>query len=641
MFDIKLNIMRYKSSLVLLVLNILLFGGIYFFQKSYDTKSLAQTSELTLFNIQDFNDVDKIEISGSLDDKTRTLEKTSNGHWMLIQPISWKANPYAIMHIFSGLRSLNNEVRFPVADIEKSGQDLSYYGLDRPLIEVTLFSGEQKSTLLVGHTTQVGARVYALSPDGHDIIVMQQEVVDALLMDLDDLRSEEIFTIQPFQIDSISLKNKQQNTTTILTHETGTWSFSTPLKALANDVAVNEVLAELYGLKVKAIIPQENAKPDLYGLDNPQMRITLSGDALRQTLSLGNEVPNDQGESQYYASFSDLGSTFVVTSEVLPKLMQPLEYLRDKRFIKLDTDKLTKLHIKMGDKSIALQKLETGLWQVIKKAPNGELIAHEADTPLVEQLIQNLVDLEAVHFVTDVTSDADRARFGFNDPQRIVTFDMGDYAQRLTLGNFDTKNQWIYAQVDSSSSIYEVEAPIVNMLQLNTLHYLTRLLENFPQGLQVAQVALRYVESQEMLLEASFNETGEIINDDSLTQGKRRSLDELRTWLIKPLVKDYLTNDFEKGYALGDNKWIPWAYSLDVVYRIVGQEQLVKRTYYFTERISGNFQVGGSQDYHKTFTLTQDLMDILFALTFKVSSVGNSFDSTIASEGVEASQSGE
>lgn len=641
MFDIKLNIMRYKSSLVLLVLNILLFGGIYFFQKSYDAKSLAQTSELTLFNIQGFNDVDKIEISGSFDDKTRILEKSGNDDWMLVQPISWKANPYAIMHIFSRLRSLNNEVRFPVADIEKAGQDVSYYGLDRPLIEVTLFSEGQKSTLLVGHTTQVGSRVYALSPDGHNIIVMQQEVVDALLMDLDDLRSEEIFTIQPFQIDSISLKNKQQNTTTILTHETGTWSFSTPLKALANDVAVNEVLAELYDLKVKAIIPLEDAKPDLYGLDNPRMRITLSGDAIRQTLSLGNEVPNDQGESQYYASFSDLGSVFIVTSGVLPKLMQPLEYLRDKRFIKFDTDKLTKLHIKMGDKSIALQKLETGVWQVIKKAPNGELIAHEADIPLVEQLIQNLVDLEAVHFVTDVTSEADRARFGFNDPQRIVTFDMGDYAQRLVLGNFDTKNQWIYAQVDSSSSIYEVEASIVNTLQLNTLHYLTRLLENFPQGLQVAQITLRYVESQEMLLEASFNEMGEIINGGSLTQGRRRSLDELRTWLVKPLVKDYLTNDFEKGYTLGDNKWIPWAYSLDVAYRIIGQEQLVKRTYYFTQRISGNFQVGGSPDYHKTFTLSQDLMDILFALTFKVSALGNSFDSTIASEGVETSQSGE
>jgi hypothetical protein len=82
-------------------------------------------------------------------------------------------------------------------------------------------------------------------------------------------------------------------------------------------------------------------------------------------------------------------------------------------------------------------------------------------------------------------------------------------------------------------------------------------------------------------------------------------------------VDSYLLDRFEHSYPLNREKSLPWVYRLSATIQLPGGEtdREETREYFFTERISGTIQGGGSERHKSIFEIPQTLIDTLYELT--------------------------
>ena len=124
--------------------------------------------------------------------------------------MQWSANYFAINRILNQLQFLEEEASFPIDDIEKTGQSLADYGLENPLLRIVITAGEESISLSIGTLTEVGNNVYLLGPDEREIFVVNRQVIDGLLVDLNDLRTREIFDIPVFEVDALDYRSARK-----------------------------------------------------------------------------------------------------------------------------------------------------------------------------------------------------------------------------------------------------------------------------------------------------------------------------------------------------------------------------------------------------------------------------------------------
>ena len=137
--------MRLKLTILLLILNVLLFGLIYYLEKDTGSETEGVGS---LFPEGVVANSDRIEIEGRTTGLNWVLEK-DNEAWRLSRPINWKANFYAVNRILNQLQFLESETAFSVKEIERSGQTLAEYGLVDPRAVLTLGYGNREMAIKI------------------------------------------------------------------------------------------------------------------------------------------------------------------------------------------------------------------------------------------------------------------------------------------------------------------------------------------------------------------------------------------------------------------------------------------------------------------------------------------------------------
>ncbi|PXA05199.1 hypothetical protein DDZ13_04355 [Coraliomargarita sinensis] len=618
--------MRFKFTIFLLGLNVLTFGLIGYLSHKSDPLDSSE-GNLSAQIGREIIEADKIELSGSGLDQKRVLKRTGS-NWQISEPMQWKANYFAINRILNQLQFIEEEATFSIDEISNTGQSLADYGLEDPLINLTISEGEESLQLSIGTLTEIGNNVYLLGPDRERIFVVNREVIDGLLVDLSDLRNREIFDIPVFEVTELSLQIKssaESNNGDLkvrLANTTGEWRFEAPLSAEADPALVSNTINTLASLKVGRFIEPEASDPILHGLENPFMRVTLHGNKRRQTLLIGNLDPStpSDGTPQFFARLEDNPIAFTVDARPFENLLQAQESLRERNFMSFDQADLNGIYINENGREIRLQKIETGDWQVLESAGGGQIQPRRADPEVMDELIEDLQQLRAKAFAIDVPNTVDLERLGFNAPRRTVTLQF-DTAQPviLELAHPEDENEKLYARTAAKESIYEVERrPTLQLVPLNALHYRNRNIETLPQAAIIKSVRLTNLDTNEPVLNyeidgqedwAGFIDTLNIEEADALSTllGSIRAFD----------VKSYLADGYADAYQLDAEKSLPWAYRLTAEVILPGGETQQTREveYVFTERLSGTMQVGGSKANNAIFELKLELIEALYVLT--------------------------
>jgi len=620
--------MRFKFTVFLLVLNVITFGLILSLNKKAEQLS-AQTGGLSGMIGRGVIEADRIELNGNGLDAPRILEHDGSS-WSITQPMQWSANYFAVNRILNQLQFLEEEASFSLAEIEQTGQSLADYGLEEPWLQLKISNHDESIELSVGTVTEIGNNFYLLGPNGKDIFVVNEQVIQSLLVDLGDLRNREIFDIPVFEIDALSLEISTPEAAVgnsnfrvrIARTNTG-WIFEAPLSAEADATQVANTINTLTAAKVVEFKELETSDPILQGLENPAMRVTLHGNKRRQTLLIGNKVPTSDAKEAptYFARIEDNPTVFTIAAEPFDKLREAEEALRERSFMSIDPKALTSIELSEGDLQIRLQKLETGnSWQVVESNVDTNIQPRHADPGIIAKLIDDLKNLRASGFAVDSPTPTDFDRLGFNVPRRTIKLSLGDDTTTLLIAHPENENEMLYARSDKAEYIYTVNRrATLKAIPLNAAYYRKRTLEKLPQAAKIKSLQLQNLLTGQVIFSYSLEDEDRIWLKAliDLPKAHREATLSLLEAIRHFRVKTYLIDEYTDAYPLDSETTRPWVFRLSAELLLPGDEtdRSETRTYVFTHRFSGSIQVGASEKHNAIFEIPQETIDALYVLT--------------------------
>jgi len=201
------------------------------------------------------------------------------------------------------------------------------------------------------------------------------------------------FTQPSEVVDTIELTNNSGHFSFI--REKGRWFvLFNQKKCLAQQEVIERLLSKLREAPPLNCTEIEPKKILEYGLDNPKIRITLSGKNLWH-LGIGNAALSGE---VFYAKKGD-GQVCMVSPEYITLLDQPVAKFIDSRLIAIPPEKIV---------SIRMQGKETGTWQIVRSDDGftfshpTSLVKHAVNQTTAELLIHNLVTGGASYESTDM-----------------------------------------------------------------------------------------------------------------------------------------------------------------------------------------------------------------------------------------------
>lgn len=614
--------MRFKLTLLLLLANVAVFYVIWSLGRSGgEAPGRFVTPPATT--------VERISIEGKSLTRPRVFESLRNGRWKMVSPVEWLANPHAVNGILSQLQLLPKEIHFSLKEIQDSGRSLADYGLEDPSLTLTITAGGVPYVLKIGALTQIGNRVYLLAPDGQTIIVAPQELLQILSLDIEQLRSKQIFTIPVFEVRALSVRTASEDVGSApesgltgqrvgIVKTADGWRMETPVQARADAKAVEAELARLTQLEANRFVPLADTGPAAYGLGTPSLRVTLEGNT-RQTLLLGRAVSQAK-IPQFYAQLEGNPEVFTVDAAPFEALRKAQETLRDKHLLFFNAQAPTGIEIlgPGGKPGVRLQRLENGDWQALSEDKAARVDPMPADTAQVSGLIKDLADMTAAAFLTDAPSADNLKTYGLNAPVRTLTLTLKDAAPltlSLGLAGPDAKTASVCAAVSGTNTVFQVHPSILEALSLDPLHYRARTLSTLPETAVIGKCTLTDLSTQKVIFETSADAPAA-----AFTDVQKSAFAVLLQSLKSFQAAAYVAASFSPEGASFEGRALPWRYRLTANIALPSgtdkpkQETLV---YDFSERLGGTAQVGGSPQAGLTFLLPQTLIDALFLFTEK------------------------
>jgi hypothetical protein len=626
--------MRSKVTLVLLFLNVALFFFIFYFERDWRIVRASLEARRRVLG-PEASDIRTLEVAGSSPGSSYSLERRGDS-WYLTKPIEWPANPSAVSRIINELQFLEHEASFSTREMEKNGQTLADYGLDQPKLTVSFTSGEagapgapagRTTVLRIGDTVKTGDRLYVLSPDRDRVHVVGRSLAESLLVPLDQLRSEIVFSIPVFEARSLSLQTAAPSGVRVRLHRDGSrWSFETPVIARAGKNATELAINGLDSLRVKSFVLQNPPAPTPSAA--PLLRVALEGNNRHETLYLGGPAEGDQA---YYAQLEDRNAIFTVAipKALMDTLRNAPDELRDRHVLDFDANAVTSIALSAPNQpELNLQRLESTAagqvagWQIVRRgggAPGPQTLP--ADAAAVQRLLDQLETLTALKFQSDAPTNADLEDWGFNRPEREIALTLAGATNTqvtLQIGLPTGHENVAYARIAGSSSVYAVEPDILRETDAKPLAWRERLLSTLPASARITSLSLASAADGSVIYARKLAD-GETW-DTALageTAPRKAALETVLSQLRLLRAASFVQDGFpEKVFAAGDVR--PWRYRLDATVSLpggAGAGQVNTMTLWFAERTGGAEQLAGSKDFGAVFAIEQPLLDALWTLT--------------------------
>jgi len=517
--------MRTKVTLVLIFLNAALFVFIFKFERGWRTDQAQREARRRVLGPETAS-IQQLRISGP---SLTTIELVRSGaQWSLTSPIDWPANPHAVNRILNELQFLEHETSFSVAELEKNKQSLADYGLEPPRLTIEFTPAStpissipathtepQRITLQVGDETKVGNRLYLLSPQRDRVHVVGLSLARSLNLPLEELRTDDVFSIPLFEARSLTLQNASASRVRIR-QDGKHWSFEAPIIARANKPQVELTIAALNALRVHHFLPTGTASPST-PTTNAELRISLVGNNRQETLILLNEIeaaaPTAASEAEartvsFVAALEGKTTRFVVEvpQPLLNTLRNAQDTLREPRILDFAPEALTAVTLSAPNQApLTLQQLRSSAdgqhtWQIIRSNTAQGPQLQPVDPQRMRELIQTLRRLSAQRFVSDAPSDADLENWGFNRPERKITLTLNPPANSLNteresalgpvaepqtlhlqIGRPTEPSPQVYARLSNARFVYAIPAELLEQTAPDPLNYRQHLLRELPE----------------------------------------------------------------------------------------------------------------------------------------------------------------
>ena len=219
---------------------------------------------------------------------TVELTRRDPTHWDLTRPLHVPAATFVVGDLLDTMTSL-----VPQSTVRGAGKDLALYGLDTPVVRVTLLASDRRTaTLEIGGPSPVATAVYARVLPGAAVYLVDSSLKDTLSKSATDLRQKTLGDFASADVQEVRIQSAK-GTLAITRLGPDRWRLEGSPAWPADDFKVTDLFFPLTTSDAKAF-HDDVADPATYGLAHPAVTIDLTvtgrAEPLRFLLAPGGKV---------------------------------------------------------------------------------------------------------------------------------------------------------------------------------------------------------------------------------------------------------------------------------------------------------------------------------------------------------------
>ncbi len=430
--------------------------------KSFADKLETKLNDLRDRAVLDFLPVTatRMEIKGERSvelTKTVAIGPESLRGWAISRPIAARADQHKVSELLGELSSLR------VTDfVSEDPKDVHTCQLDEPVREVTVWTGDNGTTLLIGRpVTNDAALVYAKLKNADSIFTIPADSAQKFAVQANDLRDARVLVFAEPDVRGIELL-RGADKLQLARDTNNVWKLTAPVALGADDERVTALLTKLKDLTATQFVADVATDLDKFGLAAPMATVTLRGigtnilaQLLIGSLDATNAIRNVKRADEPFIYGVDTNIINWLTANSLE--------LRTRRVAELEPDQITKLVIEKGPaetnqlpNQTVIERGADNNWKMV------EPTAGVLDLDDVKNLLDGLCQLRANEFIREGLDNL--AEYGLNKPELNITATAGGKAFTLQLGKARGGGEQ-YASWSDPALVFAVETRSIGSFQ--------------------------------------------------------------------------------------------------------------------------------------------------------------------------------
>jgi len=423
------------------------------------------------FKVEDVEEFDLIKPVRTI--KIKRDSKSSR--WNITHPLVLKGDDGVINQL---LLSLEEAQISSVVDEEP--KNLEDYGLKNPSFKVVMrFKTGESKTILMGNPNPIGQDAYLKLADEKRVL-LSMVTKNQVNVPLNKLRNPLLFEFAPRNITAVDLKYGKDNQQLVKKGEH--WKLTAPVNAQGDADEISNFINSIRTERIETFISEKPENLVSFGLQSPDIVVTLKAEKINQTWKLKIGKPYDK--NSYYAQRDQPENIVTVSKSLVETLSKnPLSFM-EKSLITFKEEDVTAIENRDSKKAVRVVRnsKDKGQWEFEDQEKGA------ADSATVNTLLLDLQEARIQKF-----SPSKKLKpFGLDTPQKELTIiERGDSKTTLLLGNSnkDKSNYYVLRSIDNS--IVELSADTTKKVFRSLEDFRNKKLLKFEPE-KVARVKIEY-----------------------------------------------------------------------------------------------------------------------------------------------------
>jgi hypothetical protein len=259
------------------------------------------------------------------------VKKEDKDVWSMTRPLKTKADRWEISSLLSDIDSVKS-----TGFIDPPLKDDSYYGFDKPFLELSLWLKDAKTPISIAIGKEKGEKegeekekeLYVRSTQKKSIALVEEEDIAKLMKTSFDLRNKEILGYQHDELDKIALKfpNKE----VVIGKSRDKWRVLKPRALKKKEKEAEDLIWTLDSVQMKKIAAGSAADLKPYGLDKPkvEVEVKLKEKEAPQILLIGNKVKDAE---EVYAKLKSKPTIYQINLSVWNDIEKIIKEQKEKK----------------------------------------------------------------------------------------------------------------------------------------------------------------------------------------------------------------------------------------------------------------------------------------------------------------------